>query len=214
MDTIFTLGDEIDDNIKINIDDLYERKKQHDLHTLSVFNKILGRIHNKIKVTARQHLNNEFCWFVVPEMILGVPKYDNGACVAYLIDKLQDNGFVVRYTHPNLLLISWKHHVAKYVRDEIKKKTGMVVDSKGRPIDKDGNGGASNNNNEPTDPDEMMLMRNNKGNFGGNNNIKGPKDYKPINSYKPTGNLIYNENLFRKIEEKTGEPRFPQTPSF
>jgi hypothetical protein len=206
MDTIFTLGDEIDDNIKINLDDLYERKKQHDLHTLTIYNKILGRIHNKIKLTSRQHLNNEFCWYVVPEMILGVPKYDNGACIAYLIDKLQDNGFIVRYTHPNLLLISWKHHVAKYVRDEIKKKTGIIVDSKGNPIDKDGN---NNNNNEPKDPDEMMLMRNNKGslNINGKNNGK-EKDYKPINSYKPTGNLIYNDNLFRKIEEKTSDNRF------
>ncbi len=206
MDTIFTLGDEIDDNIKINLDDLYERKKQHDLHTLTIYNKILGRIHNKIKLTSRQHLNNEFCWYVVPEMILGVPKYDNGACIAYLIDKLQDNGFIVRYTHPNLLLISWKHHVAKYVRDEIKKKTGIIVDSKGNPIDKDGN---NNNNNEPKDPDEMMLMRNNKGslNINGKNNGK-EKDYKPINSYKPTCNLIYNDNLFRKIEEKTSDNRF------
>ena len=31
MDTIFSLGDGDSDNTKINLDDLYERKKQSDL---------------------------------------------------------------------------------------------------------------------------------------------------------------------------------------
>ena len=49
MDTIFTLGDEPDENVKVNLDDLYERKKQHDLNTLSIYNRILNRIHGRIK---------------------------------------------------------------------------------------------------------------------------------------------------------------------
>ena len=44
MDTIFTLKDN-DNSEKINLDDLYEKKKQHDLNTLNIYNKILGRIH-------------------------------------------------------------------------------------------------------------------------------------------------------------------------
>ena len=49
MDTIFTLGDEDEPNIKLNLDELYERKKISDLNTLKIYNKILNRIHNKIK---------------------------------------------------------------------------------------------------------------------------------------------------------------------
>ena len=33
------------------------------------------------------------------EMLIGVPKYDYKDCTAYIIEKLRDNGFVVRYTH-------------------------------------------------------------------------------------------------------------------
>ena len=48
MDTIFTLRDEYDNgSIKLNMDDLYEQKKQRDLHTLSMYNRILNRIHTK-----------------------------------------------------------------------------------------------------------------------------------------------------------------------
>ena len=43
------------------------------------------------------------CWFVIPEFMLGLPKYDTGACTAYLMGKLEENGFIVKYTYPNLL---------------------------------------------------------------------------------------------------------------
>jgi len=197
MDTIFTLGDEQDENTKLNLDDLYERKKQYDLNTLSTYNKILSRVHNKIKVVSRQHVNDQHCWYTIPEMIIGIPRYDHGACTAYIIDKLRDNGFVVHYTHPNLLFISWKQWVPSYVRSEVKKKTGIVIDGQGNKIEKTDNNG--NNNQESNDPNELMFHKTN-----GRLTIesKQNKDYKSIDTYKPSG-LIYNESLLRKIEDKT-----------
>ena len=43
MDTIFTLKDN-DNSEKINLDDLYEKKKQHDINTLNIYNKIFTLI--------------------------------------------------------------------------------------------------------------------------------------------------------------------------
>ena len=105
MNTIFTVDDSENYNEKINLDDLYERKKQHDLLTTNNYNTILNRIHTKIKTTSRLQLTEQHCWFIVPEMMLGVPKYDQTTCIAYVIDKLQNNGFKIRYTHPNLIFI-------------------------------------------------------------------------------------------------------------
>ena len=51
MDTIFTLRDDDDLSEKINLDDLYEKKKQHDLNTLNIYNKLLTRVHDKIKLS-------------------------------------------------------------------------------------------------------------------------------------------------------------------
>jgi hypothetical protein len=198
MDTIFTLGDEHDEQIKLNLDDLYERKQQHDLNTLATYNKILNRIHNKIKTVSRQHIIDQHCWYTIPEMIIGIPRYDHGACTAYIIHKLQENGFVVHYTHPNLVFISWKHWVPSYVRAEIKKKTGVVVDGNGKPVEKDENSRGSGPLVDTSDPNELMFHRS-----GGTNNSeqKAGKEYKAITSYKPSG-LIYNESLLRKIEDK------------
>lgn len=193
MDTIFTLGEVEDEQVKLNLDDLYERKQQYDLNTLATYNKLLNRIHNKIKTVSRQHIIEQHCWYIIPEMIIGIPRYDHGACTAYIIHKLKENGFVVHYTHPNLLFISWKNWVPSYVRAEIKKKTGVVVDGYGNKIDKEG---SNNNNGDPSDPNELIFHRE-----GQAIEQKSGKEYKAITSYKPSG-LIYNENLLRKIEDK------------
>ena len=137
MSHIFSLGEMDNFTDKINLDDLYEKKREHDLRTLNTFNKLLNRIHTKIKMTSRQKHDEQFCWFIVPEMMIGIPKYDHGECVAYLIDKLQNNGFIVKYTHPNLLLISWKHWIPQYVRTEIKKKTNISIDGYGNTINEE-----------------------------------------------------------------------------
>lgn len=201
MDTIFTLGDEEVGDTKINLDELYERKKQNDLNTLKVYNKILTRIHNRIRHQSRINPNEQHCWYVVPEMIIGVPKYDHGACIAYIIDKLRDNGFVIRYTHPNLIFISWKAWTPAYVRDEIRKKTGMHIDGWGNTKNfRDDENTSINNEFSKNDPNALMIGIKN------NNNIsvsKSNKEYRPIDSYKPTGNLIYNKELLERIQDKS-----------
>jgi hypothetical protein len=201
MANIFTLENIDDFSEKLNIDDLYEKKRLQDLNKLALFNKILNRIHVKIKTVSRQKVDEQFCWFLVPETIIGVPKYDQAACIAYLIDKLKTNGFNVRYIHPNMLFISWMHFIPSYVRTEIKKKTGIVVDEYGKKIEDNSelNGDSNNISNGPSDPNDYML---NSKNPDQNQKGKQKKEYTPINSYKPSGNLVYDDELLNKIEDR------------
>jgi len=196
MANIFTLENVSDFSEKINIDDLYERKRQYDLNKLELYNKILNRIHVRIKTTSRQKIDEQFCWFVVPEVIIGVPKYDQGSCIAYLIDKLRENGFNVKYIHPNTLFISWLHWVPSYVRTELKKKTGIVVDEYGNKVldEEEENDNKQKINN-------MFNIKETKVTVKGNNQ-KEKKSFTPIQSYKPQGNLVYNDELLNILEEK------------
>ena len=189
MANIFTLENFTDFSEKINIDELYEKKRQTDLNKLELFKKILNRIHIRIKTTAKQNIHEKFCWFVVPEIIIGVPKYDQAGCIAYLMNTLETNGFKVRYFHPNTILISWNHWVPSYVRNEIKKKTGIVLNEYGEKIE-----------NEIVNEDEEDLEQ--QTNNTGLQQIKNSKKYTPINSYKPSGKLVYSEDLLNKIEDK------------
>jgi hypothetical protein len=186
MANIFTLENFTDFSEKINIDELYEKKRQTDLNKLELFKKILNRIHIRIKTTAKQNIHEKFCWFVVPEIIIGVPKYDQAGCIAYLMNTLDANGFKVRYFHPNTILISWDHWVPSYVRNEIKKKTGIEVNEYGEKIEQ-----------ETIDENDVVLEE--QVNI---QQIKNSKKYTPINSYKPSGKLVYSEDLLNKIENK------------
>ena len=187
MANIFTLDNCENSSGKINIDELYEKKRTHDLNQLNLFNKILNRVHVRIKTTSSQKINETFCWFVVPEIIIGVPRYDQAACIAYIIDKLTENQFKIKYIHPNTLLISWQHWVPSYVRTELKKKTGIVINEFGEKITEE---------NEEKSEELNMFTKIDKN----DKTVKIDKNSKftPVNTYKPTGNLIYNKEFLNK----------------
>jgi len=198
MANIFTLENISDFSEKINLDDLYEKKRSHDLNKLDLYNKILNRIHVRIKTTSRQKIDEHFCWYIVPEIIIGVPKYDQGSCIAYLMDKLKENKFQVRYIHHNTLLISWQHWVPSYVRTELKKKTGIIIDEFGRKIEEENNDKILLPNYEQDakpQPNPVFKLKESTKQIQ-------QKKFTPIRSYKPSGNLIYDEDLFNTLEDK------------
>jgi len=198
--SIFMMPDEEENNTKINIDDLYEKKQRRDLKQMSIFNKILGRIHKRIQYTARQKKYTEnFIWFAVPEYIVGEPIYDKGECIGYLVSQLERNGFHIKYIHPNTLFISWHNWVPSYVRNEIKKKTGIVLNEKGVVID---------HKHVEDNPNSGMISDNPLDNALFNHQqasqppTKEQKNYIPVKNYKPMGNLVYSMDLFEKLDKK------------
>jgi len=195
MANIFNLENFVDFSEKINIDELYEKKRQTDVNKLELFKKILNRIHIRIKTTAKQNTAERYCWYVIPEIIIGVPKYDQGACIAYVMDTLQKNGFQVRYFHPNTVFISWDHWVPTYVRTEIKKKTGININEYGEKIEDE----------KDNDDENVYQEMTAKGTNSNLEQIKNSKKYTPINSYKPSGKLVYSEDLLNKLEGKIND---------
>ena len=108
---------------KINLDELYQRKNEVEGNRLKVYQKILHRVHNKIKLTSRQKITEQFCFFIIPEFLVGTPMFDSSTCTAFVIDKLMENGFMVKYTHPNMLFISWQHYIDKKKKVIIQKNS-------------------------------------------------------------------------------------------
>jgi hypothetical protein len=160
----------------------------------------LNSVHKKIKTASRQRTNNQYCWYLVPETILGVPKYDQAGCIAFIIDKLKTNGFNVRYVDPNVLFISWMHYVPSYIRSEIKKKTGININEYGQVIEHtDEDGETKMISNEPDNPNDYLLKKNDDSSAVGKDK---KKEYTPINAYKPSGNLLYNDDILNRIGKK------------
>ena len=188
----------MDDNFneKLDLDELFKEKKQTYEHKIKIYQKILARVHKKIKTTSRMRNSEKFSFFLIPEFILGIPRYDMAECTSFIIEKLSDNGFMVKYTHPNLLFISWQHYLPKYQRVEIKKKTGVSVDGYGNVVTK---------KNKQQDKESLngLLLKNTPGEKKGILKKKNDRNYTAISTYKPTGNLIYNTKMIQSIENVT-----------
>ena len=196
--SIFLFPHEEEQNNKINIDDLYEKKHRHDLKQISIFNRILGRIHKRIKFTAskKKHTEN-FVWFLVPEYIVGEPVYDKAECIGYLVTQLEKNGFHIKYIHPNTLFISWHNWVPSYVRTEVKKKLGVVLDEKGNILEE--------NPVLDNQLDNMLINQQNAAielQQGVGSTAKEQKQFTSVKNYKPTGNLVYTADMFEKLGQK------------
>jgi len=194
MDYIFSNNNSVDDiKEKISLDELYDRKREVENHKLKIYQRILNRVHVKIKMTARQKHEEQYTFFVVPEFVIGVPKYDVATCISYIVYKLEENGFVTKYTHPNLLFISWKHYIPSYKRAQIQKETGVNIDGFGNVVEK------KDDKNNP-----LNIMINTKKSQNtvstGVNNKK--KNYKDISLYKPSG--IYNQDVLNRLKDKIG----------
>jgi hypothetical protein len=189
-DNVFTLKylEEIDNySDKIDIDELYHGKIKSEKIKLDVYNRLLARVHKKIKLTSRQKIDDQFCCFIVPETMLGIPKYNQTDCIHFLMEKLNKNNFIVKYIHPNCLFISWKHWIPNYVRDEFKKKTGISIDGNGYILN------SHENNNEENH--KMLTYDNKKTNTNTlQNNVY--RSTEQLNNEK----ILYKDGILEKLQ--------------
>lgn len=181
MSTIFDLKDLDDFEEDVDIDTLYESKKDEDIRELETYNKILQKIHHKIKQTSRLIKNEQWCWFQLPLFLLGSPKYNFTTCTNYILNKLTKNGFQVKLMNPNLLLISWRDWIPLHVRDEIKYKMGKNIDGFGNII-KD----ASNNDTDSRNTNESN---------------KKEVRFKSTGDHEPIKNIVYSNIVIDKLNK-------------
>ena len=186
--SVFLYADDEEATSKVNIDDLFERKQVRDLKQLSIFNKILARCQKRIQLTGRNKRNEQHIWFQIPEYIFGEPVYDVGDCIAYIVMKLENNGFHVRYLHPNTIFVDWKNYVPSYVRTEYKKKTGKIMDEKGVITDP--------KKEETTEEEEVQTTKTLQ--------QQRKQQFTPIANYKPTGKFMYDSTMMESLEKKLG----------
>jgi hypothetical protein len=100
---------------RLNPKDLFEKRIRRDHARLRAYNQLLTQINQRIYTTSQMSGNANFITYTVPPFIFGLPKLDLQDCIVYLVWMLRQNGYEVRYTYPNLLFISWKHHEKNYL---------------------------------------------------------------------------------------------------
>lgn len=67
------------------------------------------KVYEKCQAQILKYAKNEKyrCFFDVPEFILGLPVYNINSVIIYVIEKLKQSGFLVKYYFPKHLYITW-----------------------------------------------------------------------------------------------------------
>lgn len=105
----------------LNANELFEKNKKSSEKVFNTFKEILKKCNTLIKF-ANQKKQSEIL-FTVPKVLLGYPSYDYDECLCYLILKLRNNNFFVKYIYPSELYISWYD---KEQLEKIKKEKRFI----------------------------------------------------------------------------------------
>ena len=81
-------------------------------------------------------MKKTYCFYQIPEFIIGTPIYDINEMRKYVINSLKTNGFKIMYVEPNWLFISWiRESNKKLVNKEFKKEIKEKEKNKYKSID-------------------------------------------------------------------------------
>jgi hypothetical protein len=89
----------------VNINELQEKQRIKNNNKIKCYDAILKKCSNRMKFMSDR--SQSCCFFEIPEFVFGIPLFNSHECVRYVVKKLMKEGFMVIYTHPNLLYISW-----------------------------------------------------------------------------------------------------------
>ena len=104
----------------LNIKDLNNSVNKRRLKRLELYNSILEKVHHRIKYNAE--MEKTFCFYNIPEFIIGTPLYDIRELKNFIITALKKNGFMLLHIEPNWLFISWNASEIKEETTKEKKK--------------------------------------------------------------------------------------------
>jgi hypothetical protein len=88
---------------------LYKAQVNRTDHRQATYDILVRRVHHRVKTVSQS--NEVQCVYQLPQLVVGMPLYDPFECCGYLIRKLKNDGFMVKYYHPNILYINWAQHV-------------------------------------------------------------------------------------------------------
>ncbi len=137
---------------QIDMKELHATINKQTLKRMELYDSILKKCHSRILYNS--NLQRTYCFYQIPEFVIGTPLYDVLELRNYIMNSLKTNGFEILYIEPNWLFIYWNVKGAK----SLTKNTNITKQV----------------NNQ----------------------------YKSTDTYKPTGNFIYDDSSLMNMADK------------
>ena len=90
---------------QLNIKGLYIAAKKTELEKYKLFDSVIKRCHNRIKLTADNKKTE--CYYQIPPFIFGKPLYDMDELKEYVMKSLKLNGFALKEYPDYYIYINW-----------------------------------------------------------------------------------------------------------
>jgi len=185
--------------LSLNINKLRNEVEERENKKYKIFETILEMCYQKILNINKK--NNDYnCTFIVPNVVFGLPLYNVGDCVIFIMDKLVEKGFEIYFAAPTTIHISWKpkedlnnnYYLNNSNNNQIEYYN--TLNQQNQMIIKY-NGSNNSNYNYNNNNDNTNNIQNKKKN---QKNIQ----YKSINDYKESLNTIYDDNDLDLFQNK------------
>tara|TARA_B100000963_G_scaffold348073_1_gene355137 strand:+ start:1319 stop:1747 length:429 start_codon:yes stop_codon:yes gene_type:complete len=137
---------------QIDMKELHATINKQSLKRMELYDSILKKCHSRILYNSG--LQRTYCFYQIPEFVIGTPLYDILELRNYIMNSLKTNGFDILYIDPNWLFIYWNVKGAK----SLTKNTNVTKQVKNQ--------------------------------------------YKSTDTYKPTGNFIYDDSSLMNMTDK------------
>jgi len=96
---------------QIDMKELYSTINAKTLRRMELYDSVLKKCHSRILYNSG--LQRTYCFYQIPEFIIGFPLYDIFELRKYVMNSLKTNGFKLLYVEPNWLFINWNITGAK-----------------------------------------------------------------------------------------------------
>ena len=98
---------------QLKVSELFETSNKKNLMRLEIYDDVLVKCHKRIKYNST--LERTYCFYQIPEFIIGVPLYKVEEMRIYIINCLKKDGLQVMYIDPNWIFISWANPSMKNI---------------------------------------------------------------------------------------------------
>ena len=191
-------------NVSINISKLRNEVLNREDRKYKTFEKVLDICYKKI-ITTNTTSDECCCTYICPQVIFGLPLFNLDECIKFIMTKLVEKGFEVYLALPNNIFISWQLESEKkgqqltqyYQLGTPRKQLKLEYNNSNNNLNKfstqyiNSINSINNTNSNNTNSNNS----NNSNNYNNSNNSNtNNKQYKPIEDYNQTDNIIYNNN--------------------
>jgi len=121
-----------------SITSLHEEKTLKESSKNDIFKIVLNKIIQKIIYT-NKHTEQTYIIFEIPKILIGYPQYDMKSCLLFIMNKLNENGYLVDFVDPFYLYIDWgstcktkqmniKSNISSKHKDKLQSQTRKLLE--------------------------------------------------------------------------------------